>query len=74
MRLVLHFAKRYCLLFTIFASLTLPILYISNNSPNINVDINVLEKKGIAKSIVDDAQTTFELMEVKLAKAKKNNR
>ena len=32
----------------------------------------LLEKKGIAKSIVDDAQTTFELMEVKLAKAKKS--
>ena len=31
-----------------------------------------MEKKGIAKSIVDDAKTTFELMEVKLAKAKKS--
>mgnify|MGYP001304369215 CR=1 FL=1 len=31
----------------------------------------LLSKKGIAKSIVDDAQTNFELMEVKLAQAKK---
>ena len=31
----------------------------------------LLAKKGIAKSIVDDAQTTFELMEVKLRQAKK---
>ena len=32
---------------------------------------NFLAKEGIAKSIVDDAQTTFELMEVKLRQAKK---
>ena len=34
----------------------------------------LLAKKGIAKSIVDDAQTTFELMEVKLTQAKKGYR